>query len=651
MRNKKLLEFGVGLLLLVLLSCLAATRVLDSFENIFLDLRFQLRPERSFPPQLAVVGIDEASLDVFGRWPWPRDKHATLLGLLRHESFRPSVIGLDMLFEEKDAGLPGGDDNLVYNIKSLDGRVISAYFFEKGYVSKYERDEAKEKRLEEFAITDSSAPPEHLDEADKVSIPFMELAAVSDLAFVNTPPDEDGRTRRAQLLMRYKGKIYPSMDLLMVLRYLGAEIEDIQLEGRAIVIESPKIGKRVIPVNARGEMLINYYGNLTDIKKFSFVNLFEDGSGWMKGGPAELLRGLKDKIVMVGVTALGIGDRRVTPFHRYEVGVSLHTQVMANILDQNYLVRAPVWISLLAMFLTGFAAILITMFLRITKSLPAVLGLGLLYFFVAQAMFQRGLWIDVAAEELGMAVLFVGITSFRYFTALEELKRMQDQLIQSVKMASLGQLSAGIAHEFRNILNAINLHVEYCSLPNSPPERVTKYMAVVKQVITNANLILNGLLTFARKSESVKKPGDLKKTVENTLLLVQKEMMAHQIEVQTELEEVPEISYDEGQISQVVMNLMNNARDALKDREGKVITLRVKPDSAGVLLEIEDNGSGIPPQVLKRLFEPFVTSKPAGKGTGLGLSVCHGIIRNHNGSITVTTAQGKGTTWHIFLPK
>lgn len=651
MRNKKLLELGVGMALLLLLSCLAASRVLDSFENIFLDLRFQLRPQHPFPPSVAVVGIDEASLDVFGRWPWPRNKQATLLNLLRHESFRPSVIGLDMLFEERDLNHPEGDDTLVYNAKSLEDRVIAAYFFEKGYVSKYERDEAKEKRLEEFALAASSSVPEQLDEADKVSIPFLELAAASDLAFVNTPPDEDGRTRRAQLLMRYQGKIYPSMDLLMVLRHLGVGIKDLRVERRAIVIDGPKTGKRVIPINERGEMLINYYGNLDGIKKFSFVNLLEDGSVWMKGGQAELLRGMKDKIVMVGVTALGIGDRRVTPFHRYEVGVNLHTQVIANILDQNYLVRVPVWISLLAMFLTGSAAILITMFLRITKSLPAVLALGLIYFFISQVLFQRGLWVDVAVEELGMAVIFVGITSFRYFTALEELKRTQEQLIQSVKMASLGQLSAGIAHEFRNILNAINLHVEYCSQPGTPPDRVTKYMGVVKQVLTNANLILNGLLTFARKSESVKKPGNLKKTIENTLLLVQKEMMVHEIEVKTELEEVPEISYDEGQISQVVMNLMNNARDALKEREGKTITLRVKPDSAGALLEIEDNGSGIPPQVLKRLFEPFVTSKPAGKGTGLGLSVCHGIIRNHNGSITATTAQGKGTTWHIFLPK
>lgn len=643
----------MGLVLLLAMSVLSWTRGLDSFENLFFDLHFQLRAERAFPQQIMIVGIDEASLELFGRWPWSRDKHAMLLDLLKHESFSPKIIGFDMLFEEKDSHAPEGDETLVYNTKALGDRVAMAYFFEKGYASKFERDEAKEKRLEDFALPPSDSVPEALDEADKVSTPFLELAQASQLAFVNAPPDADGRTRRAQLIMRFKGKIYPSMDLLMALHYLGASLEDVRLEKRAIVIEKGDKGRRVIPINARGEMLINYYGKSIAIPKASFIEILARGSAWMRGGDAGELKQLKDKILLVGVSALGIGDRRATPFHRYEVGVSLHAQTLSNILNQDYLVRAPRILSLMALIIVGLITIALTMSLRITRSLPDVLGLGLIYFLMTQVLFSFGVWLDVAAHELAIAVLFVGITSFRYFTALEELKRTQDQLIQSTKMASLGQLSAGIAHEFRNILNAINLHVEYCSMPGSPPERVIKYMGVVKEIMANANLILNGLLTFARKSESVKKPGNLKKTVEDTLLLVQKAMMAHSIEVKTELEEVDEISYDAGQISQVIMNLMNNGRDALKDKESdKIITLRSKNDPrGGVLLEIADNGSGISPQVMKRLFEPFVTSKPAGKGTGLGLSVCHGIIRNHNGTITVTTAQGKGTTWHIFFPK
>jgi len=115
--------------------------------------------------------------------------------------------------------------------------------------------------------------------------------------------------------------------------------------------------------------------------------------------------------------------------------------------------------------------------------------------------------------------------------------------------------------------------------------------------------------------------------------------------------DVGEIGYDEGQISQVIMNLMNNSRDAMKNQDSKFIIIHLQEVSDGVYTHIGDNGPGLPAEVQKRLFEPFVTTKEEGKGTGLGLSVCHGIIKNHGGEITVTTKTGEGTAWHIFLPK
>lgn len=645
-------ELAVGLVLLFLMAGLAAFRVCEAFEYLFLDLRFQLRGSRPFTSPIALIGVDEASLDVFGRWPWRRDLHAGLIDLLRHNSFRPACLAFDLLFENKNTAELAGDEALVFQSQNMKDRLLMAYFFEKGPVAFVEEDEGKRKRLEEFAI---SAPeeniPEKLDQADRISMPFLALAENSELAFVNTPVDPDGRSRRAQLLMRYQGKIYPSMDLLMALNYWKSGVRDIRIEKRAIIVENPEIGRKVIPVNKYGEMLINYYRNPEKISAYSFVQILKEGKAWMGGKDPGLLRSLKDKIVVVGVTALGLGDRRTTPFRQYETGISLHAQAVANILENDFLVRAPVWLSCLLLLGVGLLAIFITLSLSVVRSLPLVITLGFFYLAAAYLFFIKGIWIDVAVHLLALIVLFIGIVSFRYFHALEELKRTQAQLIQSAKMAALGQLSAGIAHEFRNIMNSINLNVECCSLPGISPERLEKYLGMYKKTVQQANLILEGLLTFARRSESNKKKGRLKKTVEDTLFLVEKEMMRCQIEVKPELEDVPEIAYDAGQISQVVMNLMNNARDAFQEREGKEITLRLKEHSDKIRLDIQDNGSGIAPQVLKRLFEPFVTTKEAGKGTGLGLSVCHGIIRGHNGTITVTTALGRGTTWHIDLPK
>lgn len=652
---RRLYELGIGTALLVLMSLFALLRSFDAFEMLFFDLHFQIRGVREVPKDVVVVGVDEASLDYVGRWPWNRDKHAKLIDLLNHNAFRPNSLFFDMLFEQKDSSFPKGDEDLIYRAEKFKSSLFMSYFFEKGvsnaYMERYERHPEKEKRLEDFALPASEEIPEHLESYDKVSLPFIELANASKLVYVNTPNDKDGRTRRAQLLAKYQGKIYPSADLLVVLNYLGVSIKEVRLTKKSIVIHSPKHGVFNIPINSHGELLINYYGGLDHVSSLSFLEALNEAKAWTQGKSAEHLKALKDKIVLVGVTALGIGDRRTTPFREYEPGVALHAQIMANILERRFLIRSSRVYSLIGLWTLGLTAIFCTMFLRISRSLPAVLGLTLIYFALTHLLFLEGHWIDFASAATTVIILFIGITSFRYFSALEELKRTQNQLIQAAKLASLGEMSAGIAHEFRNILNAVNLSAEALTRPGLPPEKVEKYGAMLKKIMGSANAILEGLLLFARQSQSVKTPGNLKACIEDTLIILEKEMIRHQIELTTDLDNVPEIPFDRGQISQVVLNMANNSRDALKDRENKKIKISLKEEPASLRMDIEDNGSGIPPQVLKRLFQPFVTSKEPGKGTGLGLSVCHGIIRSHGGDIKVTTAQNLGTTWHIYLPK
>lgn len=653
--RRKIYELSIGLALLVILSFFVLSRFLDPFEMLFFDLHFKIRGARAFPQEIMVAGVDEASLDAFGRWPWSRDKHAKLMDLLNHQSFRPKSIAFDMLFEDRDTHSPRGDEDLIYRAKEFKGKIFMAYFFEKSpnpvYAERYERHPEKEKRLEEFALPPSSNLPEHLEEYEKVSLPFLELAQRSELAFVNTPADDDGRTRRAQLLAKYRGNIYPSEDLLIALDYWGASVKDVTVDKRAIRIKTLHHGERVIPVNSKGELLINYYASSEDLPAVSYLGILDAGKGWMQGKKPELLINLKDKILLVGVTALGIGDRRTTPFYRYEPGVNLHAQVIANIVENVFLMRLSPGYSLAALWALGLAVIYATMLLKIHRCLPMILFLMGSYFLFTHILFLQGKWLDFAVQALSLVIIFIGITSFRYFTALEELKRTQEQLIQSAKMASLGELSSGIAHEFRNILNAVNLNVECVLRPDLPPERVQKYSEMLRRIMKSSNEILEGLLMFSRQSQSAKTPGNLKIAVQDTLLILEKELMRHQIHLETDLKDLPDVAFDRGQVSQVLMNMVNNSRDALKDRPNKQIKISLNEENAMIRLDIADNGSGIPPQVLKRLFQPFVTSKPPGKGTGLGLSVCHGIIKNHGGDIKVTTAQDKGTTWHIYLPK
>ncbi|HTL48209.1 MAG TPA: CHASE2 domain-containing protein [Verrucomicrobiae bacterium] len=649
--RRRNIEILLGAGLMLLLAALTSARGFEPFEKLFLDAHFRLQSGKKFPEDIAVIGIDEASLDVIGRWPWSRDLHAALIGLFRHESFQPAALGYDVLFEVKSTASPEGDELLVHQAGALEGRAVTAYFFEKGKPAAEEVNESKEKELERFALRVSGPAPEHLEEAQKVSLPFLDLARASSLAFVNTPMDTDGRTRHAQLLIRYKGKVYPSMDLLIALIYLRTNLADVHVERRGVVLEKSSRGRIVIPVDEEGKMIINYFGSSRVIPTYSFVQVMNEGKAWMEGGkPPPLLRALKGKIVLVGVTALGLGDRRVTPLAQYETGISLHAHAIGNILRGNFLVKASEPLAWGAFVLLGLTALWLTMQLPVQRALPAMLALGVLYFAATHFFFIQGLWLPMAGPVAEMTAVFIGVTCFRYFTALEELKRTQQQLIQSAKMAALGELSSGMAHEFRNILSSISLHVEYALRPGMPPDKTQKNAVMARQVIRNAVDILNGLLTFARKKESVKVRGNLKKTVEDALMLVEKDLAVRNVKVVLELQDVEDVAFDAGQISQVVLNMVQNARDAMEKQEDKRLVLRLARQPDGARIEIADNGPGIAPSVLKHLFQPFVTTKPEGHGTGLGLSVCHGIVENHGGRITVETSPAKGTAWSIFIP-
>ena len=649
--RRKKVEFLVGGALLLITSLGGVSGWMNPLEYLFLDLHFKLRPARVFPEQVAVIGVDETSLDALGQWPWPRDHHASLIGLLRYAPFRPKVVGYDLLFESRSGSNPPGDLSLVYQVRSFPNAFVTAYFFEKSESGIVEM-HPEESRLNSFALPESTSLPEALDTAQRASLPYSDLAGASDLAFVNTPMDLDGKTRHAQLLVRYHDRVYPSMDLLLALHAVDAKLEDVRVKPRRVIIEKSRIGRIEIPVNRQGEMLINFYSNSRNIQAYSFVQILNAGKEWMAGGESpDILQKLKDKVVVIGVTALGLGDRRVTPMARYETGVSLHAQAIANILERRFLQSPPPWAAFAGWLAAGILTLFMTLSWHIKKALPGVLIFAAGYSILVHAAFRAGIWFPLAGPLSMTLAVFIGVTCFRYFTALEELKRTQSQLIQSAKMAALGELSSGMAHEFRNILHAITLHVDYAARPSSTPERARQSIEKVQHVLANASSILNGLLTFARKNEARRVTGNLKKTILSTLVILEKDLNVQRIEVVQEFEDLPDFSFDPGQISQVIMNLIRNSRDVLMTRPGeRKILLRMKREAGGVRLEIEDNGPGLPDHVKKNLFQPFITTKPEGQGTGLGLSVCHGIIKNHEGEITARSLKGQGTVWSIFLP-
>jgi signal transduction histidine kinase len=241
-----------------------------------------------------------------------------------------------------------------------------------------------------------------------------------------------------------------------------------------------------------------------------------------------------------------------------------------------------------------------------------------------------------------------------------ELRDTQAQLVQSEKMRSLGQLVAGVAHELNNPIGFVHANLqlldEYVGRllqPGLDPERRRKTQEAIAKLLLRSRegtervkQIVQDLRTFSRTDQAELQQVDLADEIDRTLALIEGRLKG--IQVERDYGELPPVRCYAGQLNQVFLNLLMNACDAL-DGKG-TIRIRTRREGEGVLLEFEDDGPGMPPEVLSRIFEPFFTTKPVGKGTGLGLSLSHGIVARHGGVMEVASRPGEGARFTIRLP-
>jgi signal transduction histidine kinase len=245
--------------------------------------------------------------------------------------------------------------------------------------------------------------------------------------------------------------------------------------------------------------------------------------------------------------------------------------------------------------------------------------------------------------------------------AHEELKSAQAQLVHAGKMASLGQLTAGIAHEINNPTNFVRNSVaplrrdiEQLVDPSlseaDRDEIVAEIYALLRGIEDGASRtaeIVRGLRTFSRLDEDERKEVDIAEGIESTLSLLGSQL-GERITVHRRFADIPAVPCYPGQINQVFMNLIANAIDAI-DGRGE-ITVATSVDGSDVIVEVSDTGSGIAPEHRERIFEPFFTTKDVGAGQGLGLSISHGIVAKHGGRIEVESARGSGSTFRVVMP-
>lgn len=239
-----------------------------------------------------------------------------------------------------------------------------------------------------------------------------------------------------------------------------------------------------------------------------------------------------------------------------------------------------------------------------------------------------------------------------------EKEMMNEQIIESGKLASLGELAAGIAHE---INNPVAIMVEEAGWIEDlleeeefeKSENLEEFTRALKQINTQGircRNITQKLLSFARKADSSKAVIRINDLIEDVVSLSGQQARYSNVIITTDYSEnLPMINLPQTEIQQVLLNLINNAIDAM-EKTGGSIHIETIHDEHEIIVRVADNGPGIPETILSRIFDPFFTTKPVGKGTGLGLSICYGIISRMGGKITVKSMVGRGTTFEIHMP-
>ena len=244
----------------------------------------------------------------------------------------------------------------------------------------------------------------------------------------------------------------------------------------------------------------------------------------------------------------------------------------------------------------------------------------------------------------------VGQLASSFNNMLDTLQATQDQLVHKENLASLGQLAAGVAHELNNPLSTVLLYAGILKRECAEDASHCDDLETIVRETNRCKSIVAALLDFARQHHVEAQELNLNALIQTIIEIESKHDIYKQVNIRNDLAPgLPEIQADPAQLQAVFINLLSNAAEAIP--EGGTITIKTKPGPAGmVTIEVEDNGEGITPENIPKIYAPFFTTKPIGRGTGLGLAITYGIIKMHRGQINVQSQVGEGTTFTIQLP-
>ncbi|HEY0658883.1 MAG TPA: ATP-binding protein, partial [Pyrinomonadaceae bacterium] len=252
-------------------------------------------------------------------------------------------------------------------------------------------------------------------------------------------------------------------------------------------------------------------------------------------------------------------------------------------------------------------------------------------------------------DEIGLLANSFNEMSRKMFSDIEQLQKLSEQLIRTEKLAAMGTLAAGVAHEVNNPLASISSLIQIMQSNSVSNGKNDENLKLISTQIQRISQVTRDMMDFARVRPSARIPVDINEVIEISLRLARFDKEFQKLELKKDFDnELPKIYADSDQMQQVFLNLLLNARDAMPN--GGAISVKTFKKENEIIIELKDSGVGIENSDRKKIFDPFFTTKSAGKGTGLGLAVCYGIITAHNGKIEVCSKEDSGSSFVISLP-
>lgn len=263
-----------------------------------------------------------------------------------------------------------------------------------------------------------------------------------------------------------------------------------------------------------------------------------------------------------------------------------------------------------------------------------------------------GTQVDLQSnDEMGLLAASFNEMSRKMASDIEHLQKLNEQLIQTEKLAAAGTLAAGVAHEVNNPLASISSLIQILQTRHSSDNDTSEMLRLVSLQITRITQVTRDMMEFAHTRPPARAQQDINHVVEASIRLASFDKAFQRLRLTTRQDaNAPPIYADAGQLQQVFLNLLLNARDAMPDGGDLEVSTRYDSAANEIIVEVADSGAGIAAENRAHIFDPFFTTKPAGKGTGLGLAVCYGIINAHDGRIEVDWNNGRGTRVRVTLP-